>query len=286
MSISRTKEQEKQEKARTRIQCVRCGMNELSRRRRRDAGLPQLTAETFAASTDERVSGETGKKTRATKQEAAAGQYGGDRLEFRVGRRSRPLRPSPNPRPRPTLAESLRLHLRFFLCSPPSTPHSRSSPAPRVIRTHNRSLGNLAPRVPVSRTENRGPAGNCSPESVSGSERELRADESGPESSSRGLITQPNWRTGEPRKSEEERRIAVEGGRDGRREESPRAFGPCLSSSFVPKLRLFSWPSFSRFVHPWVQNCERKSERMNERKRVNQSRAGKRTKHTEEEEES
>ncbi|KYN19790.1 hypothetical protein ALC57_07835 [Trachymyrmex cornetzi] len=43
-------------------------------------------------------------------------------------------------------------------------------------------------------------------------------------------------------------RVEIEG--EG---ESPCVFGPCLSSSFVPKLRLFSWPSFSRFVHPWTQ---------------------------------
>lgn len=67
--------------------------------------------------------------------------------------------------------------------------------------------------------------------------------------------------------------------------ESPRVFGPCLSSSFVPKLRLFSWPSFGRFVHPWVQSREREREREGERKRVILRRAGKRTKHVEEEEE-
>lgn len=38
---------------------------------------------------------------------------------------------------------------------------------------------------------------------------------------------------------------------------SPRVFGPCLPSSFVPELRLFSWPSFSRFVHPWAQGRAR-----------------------------
>lgn len=65
--------------------------------------------------------------------------------------------------------------------------------------------------------------------------------------------------------------------------ESPRVFGPCLSSSFVPKLWLFSWPSFSRFVHPWAQSRARV--RKGERKRVILRRAGKRTKHVEEEEE-
>lgn len=65
--------------------------------------------------------------------------------------------------------------------------------------------------------------------------------------------------------------------------ESPRVFGPCLSSSFVPKLWLFSWPSFSRFVHPWAQSRARV--RKGERKRVILRRAGKRTKHAEEEEE-
>lgn len=58
-------------------------------------------------------------------------------------------------------------------------------------------------------------------------------------------------------RGEEERWIAVEEGRDGGRGISPRVFGPCLSSSFVPKLRLFSWPSFSRFVHPWAQSRAR-----------------------------
>lgn len=65
--------------------------------------------------------------------------------------------------------------------------------------------------------------------------------------------------------------------------ESPRVFGPCLSSSFVPKLWLFSWPSFSRFVHPWAQS--RAQVRKGERKRVILRRAGKRTKYVEEEEE-
>lgn len=40
---------------------------------------------------------------------------------------------------------------------------------------------------------------------------------------------------------------------EGKERKSPRVFGPCLPSSFVPELRLFSWPSFSRFVHPWAQ---------------------------------
>lgn len=61
--------------------------------------------------------------------------------------------------------------------------------------------------------------------------------------------------------------VALEVGRgeeEGR--ESPRVFGPCLPSSFVPELRLFSWPSFSRFVHPWAQGRARARER--ERVRV------------------
>lgn len=48
--------------------------------------------------------------------------------------------------------------------------------------------------------------------------------------------------------------------RRGRKRESPRVFGPCLPSSFVPELRLFSWPSFSRFVHPWAQGRARARE--------------------------
>lgn len=60
------------------------------------------------------------------------------------------------------------------------------------------------------------------------------------------------------------------GGPRGRgRRESPRVFGPCLPSSFVPELRLFSWPSFSRFVHPWAQGRARARER--ERVRVRES---------------
>ena len=57
------------------------------------------------------------------------------------------------------------------------------------------------------------------------------------------------------------RRIEIRG--EG---ESPYVFGPFLSSSFVPKLRLFSWPSFSRFVHPWTQGRAqvRKRERQKE----------------------
>lgn len=56
----------------------------------------------------------------------------------------------------------------------------------------------------------------------------------------------------------DERRVAVEESRgkeglEGKERKSPRVFGPCLPSSFVPELRLFSWPSFSRFVHPWAQ---------------------------------
>lgn len=47
--------------------------------------------------------------------------------------------------------------------------------------------------------------------------------------------------------------------------ESPRVFGPCLSSSFVPKLRLFSWPSFSRFVHPWAQGRAQARKRKREK---------------------
>lgn len=73
------------------------------------------------------------------------------------------------------------------------------------------------------------------------------------------------WRMEELRKSvarnnggSRSRRAEMEGRGGGRGEgESPRVFGPCLSSSFVPKLRLFSWPSFSRFVHPWAQSCAR-----------------------------
>lgn len=68
-SISRTKEQEELEKARTRIQCVLRGINELSRRRRREAGLPQLTAEPPR----QRREGPGERGTRAAKQEAVAG---------------------------------------------------------------------------------------------------------------------------------------------------------------------------------------------------------------------
>lgn len=154
-SISRTKEQEEQEKARTRIQCVLRGINELSRRRRREAGLPQLTAERPATSTA-RGPGERG--TRAAKQEAVAGCYGGDRLEFRVGRqRAAPpsFAPPPNsPRPRPTLAGSLRFHPRSLLSLPPRSPAFPpcSSRAATYTRTfvlsrlsHNSSPNSLVP---------------------------------------------------------------------------------------------------------------------------------------------
>lgn len=95
------------------------------------------------------------------------------------------------------------------------------------------------------------------------------------------------WRIEELRKSEAKknsgsrsRRAEMGGG-----EESPRVFGPCLSSSFVPKLRLFSWPSFSRFVHPWAQSRMRvrKRERKSEKENDSEEREeGKRTKHAEE----
>lgn len=64
---------------------------------------------------------------------------------------------------------------------------------------------------------------------------------------------------------------------------SPRVFGPCLSSSFVPKLRLFSWPSFSRFVHPWAQSSARVRKR--EKESVIPRKGGRRMKHAVEEEE-
>lgn len=56
---------------------------------------------------------------------------------------------------------------------------------------------------------------------------------------------------------EEERQLARSRTRRVKGRESPRVFGPCLPSSFVPELRLFSWPSFSRFVHPWAQGRAR-----------------------------
>lgn len=58
---------------------------------------------------------------------------------------------------------------------------------------------------------------------------------------------------------------------------SPRVFGPCLPSSFfVPELRLFSWPSFSRFIHPWAQGRARarKRERENRKERSGATRRG------------
>lgn len=56
---------------------------------------------------------------------------------------------------------------------------------------------------------------------------------------------------------EEERLLARSRTRRMKGRESPRVFGPCLPSSFVPELRLFSWPSFSRFVHLWAQGRAR-----------------------------
>lgn len=60
--------------------------------------------------------------------------------------------------------------------------------------------------------------------------------------------------------------VALVVGRGGRGR-SPRVFGPYLPSSFVPELRLFSWPSFSRFVHPWAQGRARAKERVRVRRR-------------------
>lgn len=89
----------------------------------------------------------------------------------------------------------------------------------------------------------------------------------------------------------EERRVAVEEGRgkeglEGKERKSPRVFGPCLPSSFVPELRLFSWPSFSRFVHPWAQGRARAKARGKARARKRaipsggrEEPAGKRTKY-------
>lgn len=96
----------------------------LSSRRRREAGLPQLTAEPPR----QRREGPGERGTRAAKQEAVAGRYGGDRLEFRVGRQ-RAAPPSfaspPNPpRPRPTLVGSLRFHPRSPLSPPPYSPRA------------------------------------------------------------------------------------------------------------------------------------------------------------------
>lgn len=76
------------------------------------------------------------------------------------------------------------------------------------------------------------------------------------------------WRIEELGESEARKNGGSRRAEMGRGEgESPRVFGPCLSSSFVPKLRLFSWPSFSRFVHPWAQSRARvrKGERRREK---------------------
>lgn len=60
----------------------------------------------------------------------------------------------------------------------------------------------------------------------------------------------------------------------GGRKVSARVFGPCLPSSFVPELRLFSWPSFSRFVHPWAQGrrAGARTRRARKRERTNKRR--------------
>lgn len=138
-SISRTKEQEEQEKARTRIQCVLRGINELSRRRRREAGLPQLTAEPPR----QRRGGRRGGRRAGDPHGKTGSGSGGDWLEFRVGRQ-RAAPPSfaspPNPpRPRPTLAGSLRFH--------PRSPLSPSPQPPRQdLHTHSFSLAQLVPK--------------------------------------------------------------------------------------------------------------------------------------------
>lgn len=92
----------------------------------------------------------------------------------------------------------------------------------------------------------------------------------------------------------EDRRICGEhgslwrgGGYSRRKRESPRVFGPCFPSSFVPELRLFSWPSFSRFVHPWAQSRARErakekeegSERERERVTMREPGGGRRMKY-------
>lgn len=198
-SISRTKEQEEQEKARTRIQCVLRGINELSRRRRREAGLPQLTADPPR----QRARGGGGERgTRAAKQEAVAGWYGGDRLEFRVGRqRAAPpsFAPPPNP-PRETTTYAR--GLSPLPSSVSSVPPLRSS---HTTHTHTRSLSRVTTRPQIRSSLNRegslacpsrgprtGPTRNARP-----SRRVDRCkpyvDESGPENSSLRLITRSKF---------------------------------------------------------------------------------------------